>query len=70
MNNVANPASTATLQQQIEEAKQSLSAAQDAYVHAFARGDWAQCSTSKKQCDKCFKELQALIKKKLALAKP
>lgn len=59
--------STIDIQQQIDEVKIRLAAAQNDYVHAFARGDWAQCSSSKKQTDKHFKELQALVKKKLAI---
>jgi len=68
MSNSTNPLSTVTIQQQLEEAKQRLAAAQDQYVHALARGDWAQCSTAKKQTDKHFKQIQALVKKKLAIA--
>lgn len=59
--------STADIQRQIDEAKILLAAAQDNYVHAFARGDWAQCSSYKKQTDKHFKQIQALVKKKLAI---
>lgn len=59
--------STADIQRQIDEVKTRLAAAQNNYVHAFARGDWAQCSSYKKQTDKHFKELQVLVKKKLAL---
>jgi len=60
-------ATIASIQQQLEDVKQRLAAAQDEYVHALARGDWAQCSTAKKQTDKYFKQIQALVKKKLTL---
>lgn len=56
-----------TIIQQLDEAKQRLSAAQTEYAHCFARGDFAQCGKAKRKVAKHMKEVQFLVAQKLAI---
>jgi len=51
----------------LEAAKEQLSLAQTAYVHSFARGDFAECSKAKRKVAKQLKQVQLLVAEKLAL---
>jgi microcystin degradation protein MlrC len=51
----------------LEAAKEQLSLAQTAYVHSFARGDFAECSKAKRKVTKRMKIVSALVAEKLAL---
>jgi hypothetical protein len=57
-----------TILQQLEEAKQRLSAAQTEYAHCFARGDFTKCGKAKRKVAKQMKEVQFLVAQKLALS--